>query len=655
MLLLLLLLLFVLLLAVILLRARFVYSMYPMGKSYNSNTKTSTTVYRWGTIEMTHTAVKPVSGDATADAIDLAITVTNTFNQTISGLRMGPFNDVFQQSNWWNGGWAFGGCGLNASTGGCTGVKEASSVAPCAGNWNAPSDWGSPQCRNADPPDPQILVADFATGALVATIPQPTDGSTLGFPWVSGAFRLIVSFDPIAVGASASATVSLRFTIPVSAPPTASRSKALLGLANDTFAAYRAKYPNTVKWADRRPIGGLFPSDCGASCHCRSLSPEDCPNPRGYNFVSSDGSGINVTNATGMAKFKDDLLAYVNRSVSYCVDCMGNGDKNGPAACQGILVWSLEGQQYPQDISYVGNPQLLATLSPEMDNAADDMFKLITDAGLKCGMTLRPQQWTQNPKWSPTQSPMQTPFRYFQHNLLTADNYSDVQAVANLLIQKASYANKRWGCTMFYTDTTVCDPCKDGTIPTEVWVKVHEALPDCVFFPEESLFTDFAVAAPLQNNWGGYAFPTSSAVDMLYVVLLPCVNNFIILLFACARPLPSLVRIQHMLPIRATRARRLVCRARPSFTSRSHVHAMFTPTFAFTNTHDPRYGRDAFSFQLMQFPPGMDNNKAYTNQTVLDWYTPVVKRGDALLMYPWYNASENVFVKRLYEMAHAAQ
>ena len=82
---------------------------------------------------------------------------------------------------------------------------------------------------------------------------------------------------------------------------------------------------------------------------------------------------------------------------------------------------------------------------------------------------------------------------------------------------------------------------------------------------------------------------------------------------------------------------------------------MFTPTFAFTNTHDPRYGRDAFSFQLMQFPPGMDNNKAYTNQTVLDWYTPVVKRGDALLMYPWYNASENVFVKRLYEMAHAAQ
>ena len=50
---------------------------------------------------------------------------------------------------------------------------------------------------------------------------------------------------------------------------------------------------------------------------------------------------------------------------------MGDGAAKGPGRCQGLTVWSLEGQEYPQDISYIGAPDMLSTLAPEMDAIAD--------------------------------------------------------------------------------------------------------------------------------------------------------------------------------------------------------------------------------------------------------------------------------------------
>ena len=50
---------------------------------------------------------------------------------------------------------------------------------------------------------------------------------------------------------------------------------------------------------------------------------------------------------------------------------MGDGADKGPGLCQGLTVWSLEGQEYPQDISYIGAPDMLSTLAPEMDAIAD--------------------------------------------------------------------------------------------------------------------------------------------------------------------------------------------------------------------------------------------------------------------------------------------
>jgi hypothetical protein len=223
-------------------------------------------------------------------------------------------------------------------------------------------------------------------------------------------------------------------------------------------------------------------------------------------------------------------------------------------------VWSLEGQQYPQDISYIGAPDMLTELAPEMDKIADQLFKMITNAGLKCGVTLRPQKLTQNPAWKPGQI---HPFKYFQKDLLNADNSSDTNAVAALLIEKASYAYKRWGCTMYYTDTTVYGG--GHVIPAAAFIKAAKALPEVVFFPEESTFSYRSAVAPLADNWGGSAIGTPVAADVLY-------------------------------------------------------------------------GRDAFSFELMQFPPGGSPPGAkpiWENETLVEAYAKLVRRGDVLRYQGW--------------------
>jgi len=197
-----------------------------------------------------------------------------------------------------------------------------------------------------------------------------------------------------------------------------------------------------VKWPDRGPIGGLYGSD---------YNGQNPKNPRGWDWMfPKNTTAPDIRTPQGIKYFQERALAWMNTSVQYCLNYMGDGAAKGPARCQGLTVWSLEGQEYPQTISYVGAPDMLMELAPEMDAVADRLFRLVTDAGLKCGVTLRPQQLTLTPGWKPGDKG----FKYYQRNLLNPDNTSDVDAVAALLVRKASYAFKRWGCTMFYTDTT---------------------------------------------------------------------------------------------------------------------------------------------------------------------------------------------------------
>ena len=63
------------------------------------------------------------------------------------------------------------------------------------------------------------------------------------------------------------------------------------------------------------------------------------------------------------------------------------------------------------------------------------------------------------------------------------------------------------------------------------------------------------------------------------------VNNYSPLLSALTCPM----RVEHVLPLRAARAVRLVHRTRPPCTAPLCLPGMFTLTFVLTNVHDPRY------------------------------------------------------------------
>src|SRR5262249_60126656 len=60
---------------------------------------------------------------------------------------------------------------------------------------------------------------------------------------------------------------------------------------------------------------------------------------------------------------------------------------------QGIIIWDLEGEEFEQSFTYVGNPNKLHDLAPEMDAIADQMFARLRAAGYRVGMTLRPSRF----------------------------------------------------------------------------------------------------------------------------------------------------------------------------------------------------------------------------------------------------------------------
>lgn len=179
---------------------------------------------------------------------------------------------------------------------------------------------------------------------------------------------------------------------------------------------------------------------------------------------------------------------------------------------------------------YVGSPDMLTQISPEMDSIVDRVLGLTTAAGIRLGMTLRPQKLTLSPRWSSSVPPKSKPQKYFQFDFYNADNTTDVQAYVDNIVHKASYAIKRWNASMFYVDT--CGN-KNGVLPHAVWDGVTKALPGVLFFPEETTLLDYAVVQPLQDNWPSAA-KGIHAVPAAAKYMWPGAANFQLLQFSLA-------------------------------------------------------------------------------------------------------------------------
>lgn len=157
---------------------------------------------------------------------------------------------------------------------------------------------------------------------------------------------------------------------------------------------------------------------------------------------------------------------------------------------------------------------MLPVLAPEMDTIADELFAMITSAGIRAGVTLRPQIITPNPNWNSSCPPNRPPWPYYQKKLLLPNEQPDEDAIFANLQRKANYAIKRWSISVFYVRISVLGQHpfayrngvqvdSTGFPLVSVWDRLRTVFPDVVFIPEQSGPLDYASVTPLQDDWNG--------------------------------------------------------------------------------------------------------------------------------------------------------
>jgi len=330
---------------------------------------------------------------------------------------------------------------------------------------------------------PSAIVADFGRGVLALLNEEVAKPLLSGFPgskslevrrlwvcsanigWLSPMLDPLLN-RPINPGGTDQYHLSLRFG-------TEGASDA--DLARDVYEEFAAKYPLKLNWRDRRPIAALFLSNSDPHLHSSS-------NPRGW---FKDPKGVDVITGAGRSKFRARLLKYAEDSIGI----------SKAMNAQGMIVWDLEGEEFPHPLSYLGDPR---ALPPEMEEAADEFFRKFSEAGLRTGITVRPQSLAPSPYNSAANG--KTPVQ-----VQTLDP-------AVTLINKIGYAKKRWGCTLFYIDSN-----GDPNVPFDAlsFKRVADAHPDVLLIPEHKNTLYYAYTAPYQSLRQGIT-ATPSTIRTVY-------------------------------------------------------------------------------------------------------------------------------------------
>jgi len=307
--------------------------------------------------------------------------------------------------------------------------------------------------------DPRFVVpivrVDYGTGSLnfcsddlecSVDVPHSTNSPAgTGYPFVA-------TCRDIKPRASKTFNVSMRFG------PAGARVQ---DLSRDVLERYARKYPFQLNWKDRRPIGAIFLA--GPQINVAS-------NPRRWTMNFGE---IDITNDKGKAAFRAALLKLADNSVQALKD----------TGAQGMITWDPEGEEFI-GACYYGDPLLVPTLAPEMEfknngakSAIDEYFEKFRAAGLKVGVCIRPQQIAMV-DGKPVHQPAE-----------------DEHAV-QILRERIAYAKGRWGCTLFYVDSTAT---AYGWLNPDVFKAVADAYPDILLIPENESMRYFAYSAPLNS------------------------------------------------------------------------------------------------------------------------------------------------------------
>jgi hypothetical protein len=301
----------------------------------------------------------------------------------------------------------------------------------------------------------------------------------------------------------------------------------LLQAVPDVISSWNTQYPyiaNTA-WSDRRPIGTEFLGSTPCvilSWGCGGGTYDFSKNLNGW-FQSNNKDGANgvvdLSSATGSQAWATAMMARFDNDITYMTD----------ANAQGIIIWDLEGDRWPQCTSYIGDPRYAddSRFAPEWDtkisysngsgfssssmNLIDAMFRKFKDHGFKTGVTIRPDQLV----WDPGDADLGCGGggTYGIFGVRPSQEYvSDQTARIALLEAKIRYAYDRWGVTIFYIDST------DWTAGTDM-VQIHSDLASLypsehfLLMPENTTLLEYSVGIPFRSTTlsGGYAGPASIA------------------------------------------------------------------------------------------------------------------------------------------------
>ena len=307
--------------------------------------------------------------------------------------------------------------------------------------------------------DPQFVVPivqmDYRTGSLnfcsddlecSVDVPQSTNATN------GTSYPFVITCRDIKPGVNKTFNISLRFG------PAGAR---VHDLSSDVLERYAGKYPFQVNWKDRRPIGAIFLASSGINV---------ATNPR--RWILNYGE-IDVTTEQGKSAFREALLKHADKSIEALKD----------VNAQGMITWDPEGEEFLGAV-YYGDPRTVPTLAPEMEfkndgakSSIDEYFEKFRAAGLKVGVCIRPQQIT-------------------MVDGKPVHKAAEDETAFQILRDRIAYAKQRWGCTLFYVDSTATI---SGAVNPDVFKKLADAYPDILLIPENESMRYFAYSAPLNS------------------------------------------------------------------------------------------------------------------------------------------------------------